>query len=329
VAYQENWGAPQTSAEKVWFERDNVAANWRPSEDNRRGTPAAFNSVSPRDIDLATIRVQFDPPKPAAGEDVHLIATVLNRGRRAIDCFVVTFANDRNADGTPQGDEEIGTVTIAQALPIDDSIIVRQLWPQPLSGRHQILAIVATPLDAVAGNDHLSARLSVGYVARSVVINEIYYAPRSGEVEWVEFYNRSNQPADLSAWRWRDASADFPVVFPDSALMLAPGEFALLGAGRNIPQADSRARFIVPKTWLALNNDRDQLLLEDFHGRLQDSLTYSKNWGGADGGVSLERINPHLASTDSSNWNGCVDPAGSTPGKPNSILTEFVPSQAA
>lgn len=327
AAYQANWGAPGISAEKIWHERDNVTANWRPSEDPRGGTPAVLNSVSPREIDLAAIRIRFDPPNPRAGDDVQINAVVLNRSRRTVDRFVVTFANDRNQDGIVQDGEEIGTTMFEQAVPIEDSVTIGRLWPQPLSGRHHILAIVSTPLDAVPSNDRVSARLSVGYSPRSAVINEIYYAPNSGEAEWVEFHNRGSQSVDLSEWRWRDAGAEFPIVFPDSALIIVPGEFAVLAADRNIAHADSRTKLIVPKTWLTLNNDRDQLVLADFHGRVQDSLSYSQDWGGQTG-VSLERINPHLAGTDSSNWSSSVDPYGSTPGRTNSIFTEFVPSQA-
>ena len=329
AAYQTNWGAPKiSSAEKIWHERENVAGNWRPSQDSRGGTPAALNSVSPRDIDLAMVRLSFDPLDPRAGEEVHLIATARNSGRRTVERFIVTFANDRNQDDEIQAGEEIGAISVTQPLSAEDSVVIQQLWPQPPSGKHDVLAVISAPLDAVAGNDRISARLSVGYKLRSVVINEIYYAPRSGEVEWVEFSNRSNQPVDLSAWRWRDADADFPIVFPDSTLILAPGELALLTAGRNISHVDPSARIIVPKNWLTLNNDHEQLVLADFHGSVQDSLSFSQEWGGG-AGVSLERINPNLASTDSANWSSCVDAVRSTPGRRNSIFTEFVPKQAA
>ncbi len=314
------------SDEKILLNNDDSPDNWANSL-RADGTPGTLNSVSQREIDLAAIRLWFAPPKPRAGDDVQINAVVLNRGRRTVDRFVVTFANDRNQDGVIQDGEEIGTVTVERTVPSKDSVVIHQVWIQPLAGRHYILATLSAPLDTVTINDRISARLSVGYGSRSVVINEIYYAPRAGEAEWVELYNRSSQPVDLSEWRWRDASAGFPIVLPDSALIIAPGEFAVLAAGRDVALADSRARLIVPKMWLTLNNDRDLLVLADFHGRMQDSLSYSQNWGGQTG-VSLERINPHLAGADSSNWSGCVDPTGSTPGRPNSIFTEFVPSQA-
>jgi hypothetical protein len=315
-----------SSDEKILLNADDTPRNWANSQ-RLDGTPGALNSVSLREIDLAAIRLWFDPPKPRTGDDVQINAVVLNHGRRAVDRFAVTFANDRNQDGIVQGGEEIGNATVEQTVPSEDSVVIQRLWPQPLAGRYLILAILSAPLDTVTSNDHISARLSVGYGSRSVIINEIYYAPNSGEAEWAEFYNRSSQPVDLSEWRWRDAGAEFPIVFPDSALLIAPGEFALLAAGRNVALADSRAKLIIPKTWLTLNNDRDQLVLADFHGRVQDSLSYSQDWGGQTG-VSLERINPHLAGADSSNWSSCVDPNGSTPGRINSIFTEFVSSQA-
>ncbi|MDZ7291068.1 MAG: lamin tail domain-containing protein [candidate division KSB1 bacterium] len=327
VAYQANWGAPGISAEKVWYERVNTGENWRPSWDPRGGTPATINSVSPRETDLAAVHLEFEPPRPRAGGDVDLIATIQNHGRRAVDRFIVTFALDHNHDGEVQDDERINAVTVEQMVPVEHSLVVRQFLPRPPSGRHQILATVSTPFDAVPGNDRISACLAVGYSSRSVVINEVYNAPRTGEVEWVEFYNRSNQPVDLSSWQWREAEAKTPIVLPDSALILAPGEFVLLAASRNIVNAEPSARLVVPKSWLTLNNDREQLVLADFHGGFQDSLAFTQHWGGGTG-ISLERINPHLASGDSSNWNSCVDPNGSTPGRINSIFTDFVPTQA-
>jgi hypothetical protein len=327
AAYQATWGAPGISAEKIWYERENLAENWRPSQDTRGGTPAALNSASPREVDLAAVRLQFDPAQPRAGDDVDLIAWIRNSGRRALEQFAVTFAQDRNQDQTIQSGEEIGTVNVSVLLPAEDSIEVKQSWLLPLSGRHRILAAVSAPLDAVASNDRISTRLPVGYEVRSVMINEVYYSPRSGEAEWVELYNRSAQDVDLSAWRWRDADADTPIVFPDSALILASGEFALLAAERDIAHADPSVGVIAPRNWLTLNNDRERLVLADFHGGLQDSLSFSPSWGG-DTGISLERINPNLTSSDSSNWSSCVDPNGNTAGKRNSIFTEVVPQQA-
>jgi len=327
VAYQMSWGAAGVSAEKIWHERNDLTENWQPSQDPRGGTPAALNSVSPRDIDLAMVRLQFDPARPRAGNDVDLVATIRNSGRSAIHRSIVTFADDHNHDGQIQSGEEIGKTAFEQVLSPEDTATIRQRWVQPLSGKHAVLAVVATPLDAVPANDRFTGRLSVGYDSRRVVINEIYYAPRSGEIEWVELLNRSNQSVDLSAWQWRDAGADFPLVFPDSTLILAPNELVLLAPNSNIPNADPQARKIIAKNWLTLNNDHEQLVLSDFHDRRQDSLAFSQDWGG-DTGVSLERINPNLSSTDSTNWSSCVDPTGSTPGRRNSIFTEFIPQQA-
>jgi hypothetical protein len=327
AAYETNWGDDGISAEKIWYERENVKANWRPSQDPRGGTPAAVNSVSPREIDLAAIRLQFEPVKPRAGADVHLTASVRNDGRRAVERFTVSFAHDRNQDNEIQTGEEIGGVTVTQSIASEDSMMVSQLWPQPPPGKHRVLAVVSAPLDAVASNNRISTELLVGYNSRSVVINEIYYHPLSGEVEWVEFYNRSNQAVDLSAWRWRDETAISPVTLPDSSVVLAPGEFVLLAENRNVAHVDPSARIIVLKNWLALNDTRETLVLADFHGNVQDSLSFSQHWGGDDG-VSLELINPNLASTDSSNWSSCVEATRSTPGRRNSIFTEFVPKQA-
>jgi len=316
------------SDEKIFLNADDSPGNWANSR-RLDGTPGQRNSVTPNRIDGELVAGSFSvsPAPLRAGQTAKLAVTVRNNGLQALSAAVVEFSMiSSSADlNLPL---RLGSVELPFPLKFADSVRLNIEWKQAVAGRHEILANLMAPDDENRSNDTLRANIAAGYPREIVRINEIYYAPRSGEVEWVEFYNRSNQPVDLSAWRWRDAGADFPVVLPDSNLVLPPGEFALLAAGRNIAHADPRARVIVPKSWLTLNNDRETLVLADFNGGMQDSLSFSQQWGG-DNGISLERINPNLASTDSSNWSSCVEAPGSTPGKRNSIFTELVPKQAA
>lgn len=325
LAYEGEWGERAKSLEKIWFERGNDKNNWRASAAERGATPAAFNSVSPREYDLAVQALRFSPSRPQYGESVQLQAQIVNHGRRAIESFSALFYS--NPSGT-QDWTLLSEVLVTRELPSGDSVLVLLDWPQPPSGKHAILIETKEARDFVKDNDRVTARLAIGYPPRSVVLNEIYYDARSNEIEWFELFNRSSNAVDLAAWLWQDAEANAPAVFPDTTLILAPGKFAVISPNGTVPLLETNALHIQISRWLTLNNDAESVRLFDFNGGKQDSIYFHSRWGGASG-FSLERINPNLATQDSGNWNTCADHLGATPGRPNSIFTEITPSSAS
>ncbi len=90
---------------------------------------------------------------------------------------------------------------------------------------------------------------------------------------------------------------------------------AALRKARTIPSSSLLLPFDLP----ALNNSGDELVLRNASNMVVDSLRYSSSWGGVDGN-SVERIQPNVASEDSSSWGNSVDPQGATPGRTNSLL---------
>ncbi|MDZ7265702.1 MAG: lamin tail domain-containing protein [candidate division KSB1 bacterium] len=327
VFYEGDWGEAGKSIEKIWYERDNSRRNWLPSRGARGATPADFNSVSPREYDLQLELLSFLPARPRAGEPVRLTAGVFNRGRRALENFTVHFFHDPVGTQDATLLEELGAVTVSQALAAEQTIMVGLDWPQPPSGINRVMAEAREPRDLVMDNNRTMAEVPVGYAAHTLVINEIYYAPRSGEVEWFELFNLSNAPVNLRRWRWRDADAEETASLPDSTLILLAGGFAVVAAAGTLPNPGNTAVHVVPSRWLTLNNDRERLSVWDFNGGWQDSVAFRSTWGGA-AGFSLERINPRLPAQDSSNWSTCVAAAGATPGRQNSVFTAILPSAA-
>jgi hypothetical protein len=69
----------------------------------------------------------------------------------------------------------------------------------------------------------------------------------------------------------------------------------------------------------SLGNTEDGVVIYDFRNGIIDSLFYDSDWGGGRG-LSLERISFQDSTNESSNWTTSLDPSGSTPGEPNSIL---------
>lgn len=324
IFYEGDWGRPGKAIEKIWHERGNSQRNWLPSIAAKGATPAAFNSVSPREYDLEIRELRSVPPRSQFGAEVQLEAVVVNHGRRVAMNFSTRFSATPFATSNEM---LLGEVVVNQNLQPEDSLLVTLERSQPPPGRHTIQVEVKDAHDVVAENNRAAATLWAGYPAKSVVINEIYASPRSNEIEWVELFNRSSYHVDLSQWQWRDAEAAAPALFPDSSATLAPGEYAVVSPPGSLPVLDRSALHLQISKWLTLNNDGERLRLCDFSGGGQDSVSFRSAWGGG-AGVSLERINPNLTSQDSANWSSCVDPTGATAGRQNSIFTGIVPQTA-
>jgi hypothetical protein len=166
-------------------------------------------------------------------------------------------------------------------------------------------------------NDLQSPRISD---IPAVRINEIMYAPPTGEPEWVEIVNTDSAAVDLSGWSITDATLG-------TRHLISPGG-ALIGGGESwVLTKDSSAlatvrympgwRVLSVPGFPSLNNTGDVVVLFRKEGVSADSVAYRPSWGG--GKVSLERRDPMGVSDDSSNWGACLDPSGGTPGRVNSI----------
>ena len=156
----------------------------------------------------------------------------------------------------------------------------------------------------------------------SVVINEVMYAPASPEPEWVELFNRGVDPVNVARWQISDATVSRHL-FPAGEFIIPAGGFLLLTKD----SADLHAvRGALPCAVLnvpgfpSLNNTGDAVVVLDALGRLIDSVAYRPEWGGNEGGRSLERRDADRSSTEQNNWGTCTSDARGTPGNPNSIV---------
>ncbi len=169
--------------------------------------------------------------------------------------------------------------------------------------------------------------LSVGYSESSVVINEIMYSPLTNQPEWIEIFNRASQTVNLKNWAISDSDSTDRAFIQD-VLFLGPNDYFVIAEDSSLLDIFyvPPGAFSVIKNWPALNNDFDSVILYDQSGTVMDRVDYSKRWGG-DKGISLERINPGLASNDSLNWSSSVAFEGGTPGLQNSIFAQILPSE--
>lgn len=160
-------------------------------------------------------------------------------------------------------------------------------------------------------------------VFREVVINEIFPdpSPQLGmpDAEFIELHNTGSQIFDLNGWQISDGTSTATL----DSYVLMPGEYVVL-----CPNADTLQFFFLPNvlgvtSFPSLNNSSDDLQLFDDVGTLIDRVIYSDTWYGdedkADGGWTLEQINPTLPCSQVGNWTASVAVNNGTPGTQNSV----------
>ncbi|HOJ03788.1 MAG TPA: lamin tail domain-containing protein [Bacteroidota bacterium] len=127
-----------------------------------------------------------------------------------------------------------------------------------------------------------------------VIVNELMYAPLTGEAEWVELWNLSNEAVSLRNWTVNDATGNRVLLTSDEQLIEAHGFIVLASAAplaARWPVAPSPVLIIAG--FPALNNGGDLVVLRDANGVLIDSINYDGAWNSVRGSA-LERMHPLL-----------------------------------
>ncbi len=183
-------------------------------------------------------------------------------------------------------------------------------------------------IEDLAGNSMPSTSVSLRYFRagvpenKSILLTELFPdpTPQIGlpAFEYLELYNRSSSPFDLKGWELSDGSsvATFPsgIILPKTYFVVTSASAAGLFHGNVIGLVN----------FPSLNNSGDVLTLKDPRGNTIDSLSYSLIWyrdeDKAEGGWSLELIDPDNPCGEADNWTSSEDERGGTPGLVNSVL---------
>ena len=158
---------------------------------------------------------------------------------------------------------------------------------------------------------------------KDLVINEIFADPSpqlglpSGE--YIEIYNKSNHIFNLNGWTIGDAGSDEVL----GNYTLLPQEYVIIADDDYSVDFSLYSNVLLVANLPSYNNSSDDVVLKDAGGATIDFVTYSSDWYGssikANGGYSLELINPTIPCSGSENWTGSNDPNGGTPGQQNSV----------
>lgn len=158
-----------------------------------------------------------------------------------------------------------------------------------------------------------------------LLINEIFAdpTPQIGlpNSEFVEIILTSSNSYDLKDWTFSDPTktATFP------SYILNKGDHLILCSFSDTALFSPFGPVLGLVDFPSLNNSSDVLTLRDSAGTIIDEVAYSDSWYGssikADGGYSLELINPNHPCSGASNWIGTDDADGGTPGAKNSVYS--------
>ncbi len=179
-----------------------------------------------------------------------------------------------------------------------------------------------------------SLKNATHYQTGDLIVNEIMAGPSSGQAEWIELYNPTNQTINISNWLMFETGGS-RIIADTCTALIKPGMYVVIADNDTIftqysyLSTPDTTRKVFLTSSLGLNNDGDMVKITDLFRTKIDSLYYSDDWYNPNlpgSGRSLEKINPGLNPNDGKSWSSCTYPNGGSPGLRNSIYTNLQPT---
>ncbi len=334
VSFYDSWYGDEVKRQGGWslemIDIENPCAeaeNWLASSNQLGGTPGQLNSVNgdvPDESLPTPVRVIYN----SVGEITLLFSEPIH-GDEAINVANYTI---NNGIGSPI----LATINSA------DSKKISLILPVVLTPGTMYEISISNGITDCAGNASQATTLSFGVpepvAIGDIVINEILPNPVTDNVDFVEFYNRSNKIIDLKQLRICNGDIASPNIVDDVQLiaeesfLLFPHDIVAIATRRDLvlQQYSSESPDQVINS-LGLPSYVDQegvVILTDNSGMIIDHLQYTQDWhyeliDGFDG-VSLERIDPYANTQDQNNWHSGSSTVGfATPGYKNSSFMDI------
>jgi hypothetical protein len=301
---------------------EDLPTNWGVSEDSLGATPGRLNSLTPRDYDISATSLTYTK----LGETLRLLGVCQNAGFNDIMEAEFYLFYDANFNYRMEDNEILESGVFS--LSAGDSYECDAEWSIPKDGYYQFGLKVDTEQDMQEHNNIIFVTYNSPGNS-PIAINEIQFAPKGDEPEWLELYHNFSYPLPIKDWKLSDPGdtisflpsdvvwqpAEYIVVVPDMA------DIAYLEAKYSLT-SDLPLHFFVGLP--NLHNTDDTLVIKDRFGTILDSIHYYANWSEERKGHSLERVNPDIPTNNPDNWEYSVHPNGATPGRQNSIYIEML-----
>ena len=161
-----------------------------------------------------------------------------------------------------------------------------------------------------------------------VVINEIMADPEPvvglPSCEYVEIYNTTEFPINLKNWTLIIGSSE-KIITQDIEIQ---SDSYILLCKENSLDLLSEFGECVGFTSFSISNSGAEITLKNEDSKLITQVLFDASWyrdsSKADGGWSLEQIDPYSPCTGRENWRASIDYQGGTPGSKNSVKAENI-----
>lgn len=288
------------------------ANNWIASNDADGGTPGFVNSVFSITPDVTGPQIA----SVTVLDSLHLSLCFND----VISAMQLSTASNYTISGG------IGSPTMAVASG-GNACVVLSLANKLINATNY--SITVSGISDCNGNNvspNVAALSYYKHKAYDVVINELMPDPDPAidlpNEEYVELKNRTPYAISLKNWSFSTPSSSKKL--PD--ITIKPDSFVVLtGTGNFNTFYVNYGIFAYEVTsFPSLLNDGTTLTLRDSNGVVMHSISYTSGWyndvNKADGGWSLEMIDPNNPCGSQSNWHASTDVIGGTPGRRNSVL---------
>jgi hypothetical protein len=293
------------------------AENWKASESDNGGTPGAKNAAFSQAIEQEALDLLFAFPENNT--------TIYLRFNRSVD---ISSLQNIEISGLKIKEIKAG-ITLNEV-----KIIVENAMQ---SGNIYTLNLTEKSKDCV-GNSANKATFELALPeipdSRDIVINEILFNPKTGGVDFIELYNRSNKAINLKGLILENQTVNNSKESIENDFLLLPKSYAVLTESpSNIKlnyEVKSPKQLIINEL-PSMADDKGNVTLyrpDAPNKRLIDAVTYHEDWHygllQTQSGVSLERLDPERPSMDSSNWYSAASIVGfATPTYQNSQYSIF------
>jgi hypothetical protein len=306
VLYSPSWGGSGgKSLERIdTTNSSTMQSNWKTSVHPLGATPGTINSVTQKKIDAAINRISISPQFPVTGNSIELFSVIKNIGKQYLSTIQFQLFVDANKDSILEQSELQFQQTIPSLSTNDSVTVLAPLSPLP-QGIHLLCAKISTLQDEDTSNNILFLPVTIGIPPKSIVVNEIMYAPVGDIPEWIELYNNSNETISIARWKVSD-NGSTKAMITNSSASIAPHSYCIVATDSSFTNffPISAPVFVAP--FSALNNTTpDAVVVFDERGAIMDSIYYRQSWGGINGN-SLQRYDFFGLSSDSTNWRSAL-----------------------
>ena len=299
------------------------AANWRSTLDRRGGTPGTQNSVNATNPDRIL-------PYPTDAEVVN--DTVIVYFSEVVLPEMISTQNFSV--------EEFGNPTFVKIIEPQLTVVKMKFNAEIQRGKVYMLNIGENIADCSGNNVEVNTQIRFGIGVQAeyndLAINELLFNPYSGGSDFVELYNCSDKVIDLKdLWISNtndDGSVKDSYQITNISRLILPQEYCAFSTDiadlyNHYTIEHSENLYKVAKM-PSMPDDKGTIIITGRAFDTIDIVSYNKSQHyrllSSQDGVSLERINYDVPSSDESNWHSAAQDAGfATPGYVNSQFHEI------